>query len=243
MKVIEIFGPPGAGKSTLATSLKQVLTEKNLCVDTSLDLRTMRKGKFFLSGESIPKKIGLTPLFFSRQILDFTRFLPFLLAPYWTRSELENFQLLRVAKAFYKANADRQFAHANRKNIDVVILDPGWTMMFLNGWLYNRNTIHSNLIKQFLISSPRPDLRIGLTINPDLAIARLKDRTRGAPQRMRQLPEGKWPQVIKNGNIAVGEICKRAEDFGEETLEGSMGSHLAERDFFQQIINWFDRAE
>ena len=208
---IEIFGPPGSGKSHLASHLSEVLRKDHgLCTHWSQNYH--RAG---LDGSS--RKI-----FFSRchsfkahskAILWVLDNIGYFAGAYFGNSRLKRKYTVSIFWQTVRSllPAFDKISDATRK---ALVMEPGFCMAFMNGYLYAKTPPRPHVLNMFLKKNVTSGFLIGLRVEPTKATERLKSRPRGAPERMRQLSEGEWFSVVAAGNHCSTEMLNQAEALG-----------------------------
>ena len=207
LSVIEIVGPPGSGKSTLARELAARLRESSSAVWLSKELQTARKGT----------QAQLTAG--ARSLVDVVRLWPFFYRSYSGETLLSQVRWTTLLRRVLRHGYARRLADERRLPQGLLILEPGWQMQLLNGYLFSRKPLSVSEATQFLKAIPPSDWTICLLVQADIAIARLERRCRGLPQRMQQLHESQWQEVIERGNRTTHILASQGKVLGRAVLE------------------------
>ena len=232
---IEIIGPPGSGKSTLAFELEKICKENNCTVTTTGALRDKctLKASMTQSWERIVSNIGARV----DTLLEVARIFPLILEPYRCGTHLQRSQFFRMMKAAYRHTFPQKLWTKSILDGEILIIEPGWKMMLLNGYLYSKGRAEERFISKFVSIVPTSWLTIGLYVEPETAIARLKKRSRGLPKRMKQLVSSSWVNVVERGNNTARLICRVMFSRGYEVFEATSTDEVKPQELAGIIYN------
>ncbi len=237
MKVIEVIGPSGSGKSTLCLSLQTHLNQSgtaNVIVIGTKKYHGSHGTRF--SARSARSLFFQTYSFFPA-FIETLNVLPCLMEPYRKGTHLNNPRYFRMFSLALKQTRIQKQLLKTMPEESVSILDPGWFMRLLNGYIYSTHEPGVETLKRFFQKIVQPTLLIVLNVNPEDSLARLSSRKRGLPKRMRQLEEKKFRMVLNQGNKAASLI-------GREALKNSINTlffdstQLKIDEIACQIMNW-----
>ena len=195
--IIELFGPPGAGKTTFAHALTNRLRERGHVVELTLSCRPAERPSSAGSCSSDPAQhrlaavarrlswpllemiaIASHPLALSHDI-GATASLMKILPPRNVATAVRLSQyILRLSHSWYHASATRH----------IVLFDQAFVQLICSLALLGR-AVDEPLIARALEVSPKADLLIRLDAPPELRATRLQDRERlqGAIERLFEL--------------------------------------------------------
>jgi thymidylate kinase len=214
--VIEIVGPPGSGKSTLAEGLVDALRESGCAVRQSRHLQG--------SGFSIHSQLAAGV----RTLSDVVKLWPYLYRSYAGGTALNDVRWAILLRRVLRHAYARRLGVATPPEQGLLILEPGWQMQLLNGYLFSHKPLSVAEAAQFLTVVPPSDLSVCLSVRADTAMARFEQRPRGLPQRMRQLDENQWQGVIERGNEATRILADQGRALGRAVLQLDVSSKSPE---------------
>ncbi len=223
MKIVEIIGPPGSGKTTLCLSVQQALKQSGIPCLTVTGTEIVSDGYEKRPG-FLPGRLGFAWL--SAWLLAFhetTTLFPSLTQAYGLETRLKKPGFFRIFRRALKQTHYQKILLKRMPGQSVIFFDPGWIMRFINGYLYSTSLPSPAAVSQFMEKVLQPSLLVVLKIDPGTALKRITGRSRGLPQRMRQLSQIEWPLVVEQGNEVAGIISKEAGARGTDVLHINAG--------------------
>jgi DNA polymerase III delta prime subunit len=224
--IIEFFGAPGAGKTTLAYALTQRLQENGHCVDLAFSFRpaeqlTSAKRRLWgMSGlpvAAVPRRLTrpvfelLTitrhPILISKDIKTAVNLLK-TLPPARTAAAIRLGQyILRLSSVWHRASARRY----------ITLFDQAFVQLICSLVLFHGSNDES-LIAQALDVAPRPDLLVRLEAPSGMLAARLKERKRrqSAAERLLELNPDSNRKLID----IVDQLDRLLLDRGQLVIRG-----------------------
>jgi thymidylate kinase len=181
--IIELFGPAGAGKTTLAHALTARLRENGYIVEPMLSYRPAEVGLAPVSpSRPAGHRVGAVPRRLSRPLLEVLEIvchplalrqdvaaaidLMKILPPRSIAAAVRLSQyILRLSYSWHRASATGR----------IVLFDQAFVQLVCSLVLFSR-CVNESLIADALDITPRADLAIRLEAPPDLLAARLEER-------------------------------------------------------------------
>ena len=205
--IVEILGPSGVGKTTLAEHLPDFFAKSNA--------RAVHSKTRSIAGFSLSVKAAGALL----AIKDVVRLSPFFLRPLTygdTRLGLSGFR--RLLKSFRHALPRRVLSIALPCNT-VIVQEPGWPMELLSHYLYSKRPLTEAAALRFLDAAPSINYLIILTAEPQISIARMKGRQRGIPKGLRHLNADELQECLQRGNATSAVLDRSGRTMGIKTLK------------------------
>jgi thymidylate kinase len=181
--IIELFGPPGVGKTTFARALTTRLRESGHNVHLMLSYRPAESGSAPILWPSRPagRRVAAAVRRLSRPFLEVVSILghPFLLQDIEIATDLLKIlpprnRAIAIRLGQYILRLSHSWYHASSTG-SIVVFDQAFTQLVCSLVLHSKYTDKS-LIAKAVDIAPRSDLAIRLEAPTDVLAARLKDR-------------------------------------------------------------------
>jgi len=186
--IIEIIGPPGAGKTTLGESIVSSLNSKGI-------------------ESNFVKKIQKKYYKNNFDIITYAKLLKSLLYFLYLATRLNfrknKFNFSSWKKTFFSAIKVSINNHSlvNSCGKSISIIEPGHLMLLLNGCMYREDVMPKKLLNKFLSYVKSVDIVIYINIDVITAMNRISSRERGEPQRMSSSNEVEKKRTIELCNL------------------------------------------
>ncbi len=194
LKIIEIIGHPGSGKTFLSNELKKI--------------KVGNKQIFFHSGQKQTNKLNNLN-FFHKFIINLkviTTMIMFYLIfnkRIFVKKVYKRKFFFRISLIIYRDLISIEILKRTLPDNKYLIMEPGIIMHFLQDYFYTKHKISEVEIKIFNKLFIRSNFIIYTYCNSKLALKRINLRKRGFPQRMKNLKPEEKIKVLKK---SINEI-------------------------------------
>jgi energy-coupling factor transporter ATP-binding protein EcfA2 len=229
MYKVEIFGPPGSGKTVLANRISLIMR-----AEYGVQARSSQEViQLFFNNEWGVKKRNRSHFAVAKARAAFwvMRNIGILLHPYFMQSRLKRYEIGAIMRSTVNSLVPA-VSGSDLAGISILVNEPGFCMALLNGYFYQKGELSPDKIRKYVDKSVDAEYFIGLAINPSIAVSRLKARVRGAPQRMRQLEEAQWPDIINVGNKATELLISQVRSIGLPYSLIDNSDHINDSDLY-----------
>ena len=194
LKIVEIIGPPGSGKTFISDELKKIKVDN--------------KQIFFHSGQTQNSKFNKLNFFFKfiinlKVIITIIIFYLIFNKRLFFKKIYRRKFFFRICSIIYRDLVSIEILKKILPKDKYLLMEPGITMHFLQDYFYTKKKISKIEIKILNKLFVKSNFLIYVNCNHKLSLKRIHSRERGLPQRMRDLSIKEKNYVIKK---SINEI-------------------------------------
>ncbi|MBD1167203.1 hypothetical protein IDG99_01885 [Pelagibacterales bacterium SAG-MED09] len=229
LKIIEIIGPPGSGKTFISNELKKI--------------KVNNKQVFFHSGQKQTNKFNNLNFFFKiiinlkviTTIIIF--YLIFSKRLFLKKIYKRNF-FFRVGLIIYRDLISIEILKKTLTDGKYLLMEPGIIMHFLQDYFYTKRKISKIEIQIFNKIFVKSNFIVCTYCNHKLLIKRIHSRERGVPQRMSNLNLKEKNNVIKKSIIEIKNYISNSSNLNLKIIRINTSKKIKniKKNIMEQII-------
>jgi len=197
---IEIIGPPGCGKTTLAKELVSSLSSKNISVNFNKKVNRLKINDIFSA-----RTLVYFPFIFYTFV--------YVLYLNYRKNKLNHSYWNQTIKSWLRVILIK-FQYFKKDDNVINIFEPGFLMLILSGYMYSDKSISNETLAKIIKKISNIEVLISIKIEATLSLERIRHRARGEPIRMKNDSPESQLRIIRSGNAFSKEICSICEKLG-----------------------------
>jgi adenylate kinase family enzyme len=196
---VEIIGPPGSGKTTLANKLIPLLKKQNITaslVNVGEDL-------------TIQNLLSTTTLMLPIEIL--SKFMTMFYLNYEKNGF--NYQFWKsTLRSWLKVIVRTLYSSQHKEGIK--IFEPGLMMLILSGCMYRDDVVLNKKLTNAIRRLCKVDVLVLISVDAQTSFDRMSGRERGEPFRMKREPLEKKLKILNYSELYAVEILRICKKMG-----------------------------